>query len=69
MVQKTAMAQIPVLASVGAASSLAVDLAERAGVALATFVRGGSFNLYTHRQRIRGTGTTVGQQTGGGAVL
>jgi FdhD protein len=69
MVQKAAMAHIPVLASVGAASSLAVDLAERAGVALATFVRGGSFNLYTHDQRIRGTATTVGQQTGGGAVL
>jgi FdhD protein len=69
MVQKAAMAHIPVLASVGAASSLAVDLAERAGVALATFVRGGSFNLYTHGQRIRGTATTVGQETGGGAVL
>ncbi|HET9034876.1 MAG TPA: formate dehydrogenase accessory sulfurtransferase FdhD [Myxococcaceae bacterium] len=69
MVQKAAMAHIPVLASVGAASSLAVDLAERSGVALATFVRGGSFNLYTHGQRIRGTATTVGQETGGGAVL
>jgi len=69
MVQKAAMAHIPVLASVGAASSLAVDLAERAGVALATFVRGGSFNLYTHGQRIRGAAPTVGQQTGGGAVL
>jgi len=69
MVQKTAMARIPVLASVGAATSLAVDLAERAGVALATFVRGGSFNLYTHGQRIRGAAPTVEQQTGGGALL
>jgi FdhD protein len=69
MVQKAAMARIPVLASVGAASSLAVDLAERAGVALATFVRGGSFNLYTHGQRIRGIAPTVEEQTGGGALL
>jgi FdhD protein len=69
MVQKAAMARIPVLASVGAASSLAVDLAERAGVALATFVRGGSFNLYTHPERIRGGGSTVVEQTNGGALL
>jgi FdhD protein len=69
MVQKAAMARIPVLASVGAATSLAVDLAERAGVALATFVRGGSFNLYTHGQRIRGAAPTVEEQTGGGALL
>ena len=54
MVQKAAVARIPVLASVGAASSLAVDLAEHAGVTLATFVRNGSFNLYTHPRRIRG---------------
>jgi len=69
MVQKAAMARIPVLASVGAASSLAVDLAERAGVTLATFVRGGSFNLYTHGQRIRGAASSVEEQTGGGALL
>jgi FdhD protein len=52
LVQKAAMCGIPVLASVSAASSLAVDLAERTGVALATFVRGGRFNLYTHPERI-----------------
>jgi FdhD protein len=63
------MARIPVVASVGAASSLAVDLAERAGVTLATFVRGGSFNLDTHGQRIRGAVSTVEEQTGGGALL
>ena len=63
------MARIPVLASVGAATSLAVDLAEGAGVALATFVRGGSFNLYTHAQRIRGAAPIVERQTGGGALL
>jgi len=69
MVQKAAMARIPVLASVGAASSLAVDLAGRAGVALATFVRGGSFNLYTHGERIRGPVPNVGEETEEGALL
>jgi FdhD protein len=52
IVQKAAMAGIPVVASVSAASSLAVDLAERLGVGLAAFVRDGSFNLYTHPERI-----------------
>jgi FdhD protein len=52
MVQKAAMARIPVLASVGAASTLAIDLAARAGVTLAAFVRGGTFNLYTHPERL-----------------
>ena len=52
IVQKAAVARIPVVASVSAASSLAIDLAERSGVTLATFVRGGRFNLYTHPARL-----------------
>jgi FdhD protein len=53
IIQKAAMARIPVVASVSAASSLAIDLAERMGVTLATFVRGGRFNLYTHPARLK----------------
>jgi FdhD protein len=53
IVQKAAVARIPLVASVSAASSLAIDLAERAGVTLATFVRRGRFNVYTHPERIR----------------
>ena len=56
IIQKAAMARIPVVASVSAASSLAIDLAERMGVTLATFVRGGRFNLYTHPARLQGPG-------------
>jgi FdhD protein len=53
IIQKAAMARIGVVASVSAASSLAIDLAERMGLTLATFVRGGHFNVYTHPSRLK----------------
>jgi FdhD protein len=53
IVQKALLAGIPIVASVSAPSSLAIDLAADAGVTLAGFVRGGSFNIYTHPSRIR----------------
>ncbi|GAA1148837.1 formate dehydrogenase accessory sulfurtransferase FdhD [Nesterenkonia lutea] len=52
LVQKAALAGIEMLAAVGAPSSLAVDLAERSGVSLAGFSRGGSINLYAHPERV-----------------
>lgn len=52
LVQKAALAGVELLSAVGAPSSLAVDLADRAGLTLAGFSRGGSINVYTHPERV-----------------
>jgi FdhD protein len=52
LVQKAYLAGIPVLSAVSAPSSLAVELAEQAGLTLAGFSRGHSINIYAHPDRI-----------------
>ena len=52
IVQKAAVAGIPVLSAVGAPSSLAVDAAERLGVTVVGFVRDGGCNIYSYPDRV-----------------
>ena len=51
MVQKTVMAGVSVLAAVSAPTALAVEVAQRAGLALAGFARGDDFVAYSFAER------------------
>lgn len=52
IVQKAAVAKIPVVVTIGAATSLAVQFAEVAGITLIGFARDHRFNVYTHADRM-----------------
>lgn len=52
LMQKTLVAGIPLLAAVGAPSSLAVDTAKEFGMTLVGILRDGSFNIYAGGERI-----------------
>jgi FdhD protein len=52
IVQKAAVAGIPIVSAVSAPSSLAIDAAERLGVTLVGFLRGDGFNVYAHDRRV-----------------
>jgi FdhD protein len=52
LVQKAVLAGIPILAAVSAPSSLAVELAQEAGLTLVGFLRGNSMNVYTGEERV-----------------
>jgi FdhD protein len=53
LVQKAVMAGCPMLASIGAPSSLAVALAKKMNMTLVGFLREGRFNIYAGAERIR----------------
>jgi len=52
LIQKAAMAGIPIMACVGSPSSLAIETAQVLGITLIGFLREESFNVYTHTDRI-----------------
>jgi FdhD protein len=54
LVQKALLAGVPLIAAVSAPSSLAIDLATETGITLCGFVRGPTFNIYSHPARING---------------
>lgn len=53
IVQKAWLGGIEIICAVSAPSSLAIDLADEAGITLVGFARSEGFNLYTHPARLR----------------
>ena len=52
IVQKAAVAGIPIVCAVSAPSDLAIEAADRLGLTLVGFLRGDGFNIYAHDERI-----------------
>ncbi|WP_432517891.1 formate dehydrogenase accessory sulfurtransferase FdhD [Saccharolobus islandicus] len=52
IVSKGIKAGIPIVCGISAPTSLAIEIAEEVGLTLIGFLRGKSFNIYTHDERI-----------------
>jgi FdhD protein len=52
IIQKAAVAGMPIVCAVSAPSDLAIEAADRLGVTLVGFLRGDGFNVYAHDERI-----------------
>ena len=52
IIQKAAVAGVPIVCAVSAPSDLAIEAAERLGVTLVGFLRGDGFNVYSRDERI-----------------
>jgi FdhD protein len=60
MVRKCLIAGIPIIVSRGATTTLAVEIAEKTGLTVVGFARGGKMVVYTHPHRIEGSGAAAG---------
>jgi len=56
MMQKSLAAGVPLVAAIGAPTSLAIDLAKKSGQALAAFIRGRTMNIYAGIEKLGGAG-------------
>jgi len=54
MVRKCLIANIPVIISRSATTTLSVEIAEKTGLTVVGFVRSGKMNIYSRPQRISG---------------
>lgn len=54
MIRKAARMQVPVVVSLTSPTSLAVELAEAAGITIIGYAKGKSFNIYSHPSRLLG---------------
>jgi FdhD protein len=55
MVRKCLIANIPVIVSRSATTTLSVDIANKTGLTIIGFARGGKLNIYSHPERITGS--------------
>jgi FdhD protein len=55
MVRKCLTANIPIIVSRSATTTLSVDIANKTGLTVIGFARGGKLNIYSHPERITGT--------------
>lgn len=54
MVRKCLIANIPIIVSRSATTSLSVSIADKTGLTVVGFARGGKMNIYSHAERVTG---------------